>query len=176
MFVDDANKAELENFINEWQVDGLGTREAFVGLARLLAENSHSLLSFHPRPGITCSLRGHIAGAPGQEGPLYAMIDVIDDDPRQRWLSVCFYGERITDPEERGDMVPGGLLGQDAVVSTMMATMARCGPISKAAWPSPTRPAWSWPAANHKKNPWGLWAAGVLRKRGRWGSIAGRVR
>lgn len=115
MFVDDANQAVLENFINEWQVDDLGTREAFVGLVHLLGQNSHSLLSFHPRPGITCSLRGHVAVAPGQEGPLYAMIDVIDDDPRQRWLSVCFYGERITDPDGRGDMVPGGLLGQDAL-------------------------------------------------------------
>jgi hypothetical protein len=43
------------------------------------------------------------------------MDDVIDDDPDQRWLSICFYGERISDPEERGDFVPGGLLGQDAL-------------------------------------------------------------
>jgi hypothetical protein len=41
------------------------------------------------------------------------MVDVIEDDPR--WLSVCFYGEMITDPEEKGDFVPEGLLGEDAV-------------------------------------------------------------
>ena len=41
------------------------------------------------------------------------MVDVIDDDPDNRWLSVCFYEEAITDPDERGDMVPGGLFGQD---------------------------------------------------------------
>ena len=40
------------------------------------------------------------------------MVDVIEDDPR--WLSVCFYGDMISDPEEKGDFVPGGLLGQDA--------------------------------------------------------------
>ncbi|MCI5126792.1 MAG: hypothetical protein D3925_20505, partial [Candidatus Electrothrix sp. AR5] len=41
------------------------------------------------------------------------MIDVIEDNPR--WLSVCFYGDMITDPEGQGDAVPGGLLGEDAV-------------------------------------------------------------
>jgi len=44
---------------------------------------------------------------------LYAMVDVIDDDPDNRWLSVCFYGEMITDPEEKGDLIPEGLLGED---------------------------------------------------------------
>jgi len=34
--------------------------------------------------------------------------------PANRWLSVRFYMELITDPEERGDFVPGGLLGEDA--------------------------------------------------------------
>jgi hypothetical protein len=38
-------------------------------------------------------------------------MDVIDEDPR--WLSVCFYGDMITDPEEKGDLVPEGLMGED---------------------------------------------------------------
>ena len=41
------------------------------------------------------------------------MVDVIDDDPADRWLSVCFFGDTITDPVGMGDLVPGGLLGQD---------------------------------------------------------------
>ena len=41
------------------------------------------------------------------------MVDVIDDDPEDRWLSVCFYGEMVTDPQEAGDLVPEGLLGED---------------------------------------------------------------
>jgi hypothetical protein len=41
------------------------------------------------------------------------MIDVIDDDPKQRWLSVCFYGDMIEDPDELGDLIPEGLLGAD---------------------------------------------------------------
>jgi hypothetical protein len=41
------------------------------------------------------------------------MVDVIEDQPR--WLSVCFFGEMVQDPEERGAAVPGGLLGADAL-------------------------------------------------------------
>ena len=41
------------------------------------------------------------------------MVDVVDDDPADRWLSVCFYGDMITDPDEEGDLIPEGLLGQD---------------------------------------------------------------
>ena len=41
------------------------------------------------------------------------MVDVIEDTPR--WLSVCFYNEMIGDPDENGDFVPDGLLGEDAL-------------------------------------------------------------
>lgn len=115
MFAHDTTQGELTAFIAGWQKDELGTRDAFVHLGDLLLKKEHSLVSFQARPGITYSLRGHISAAQKKEGPLYAMVDVIDDDPDQRWLSICFYGERISDPEERGDFVPGGLLGQDAL-------------------------------------------------------------
>ena len=41
------------------------------------------------------------------------MADVIDDDPTERWLSVCFYGDMVTDPDEKGDLIPEGLMGDD---------------------------------------------------------------
>jgi len=44
---------------------------------------------------------------------LFVMVDIVDDDPENRWLSVCFYGDMITDPNEEGDLVPEGLLGED---------------------------------------------------------------
>ncbi len=115
MFVSNTTQAELEEFITTWQVDELGTKAAFISLKELLEKNKNSLISFHARPGITSSLRAHINLGQGDENPLYAMVDVIDDDPKQRWLSVCFYGDKITDQDGHGDFVPGGLLGQDAV-------------------------------------------------------------
>ena len=115
MYANNTTQAELEGFIATWQVDGLGTKAAFKSLKELLEKNKNTFISFHARPGITCSMRAQIDIGQGKEGSLYAMVDVIDDDPAQRWLSVCFYGEKITDPDGLGDFVPGGLLGQDAV-------------------------------------------------------------
>jgi len=69
-------------------------------------------LSVVPRPGISYSLRAR-AKTENEEGTLITMIDIVDDDPDNRWLSVCFYGDCVTDSEEEGDLVPGGLLGED---------------------------------------------------------------
>jgi hypothetical protein len=68
-------------------------------------------LDFIPRPGVTYSLRARHTAQ--KTKTLFVMIDVIEDNPR--WLSICFYAEMITDPEGRGDVVPRGLLGDDAV-------------------------------------------------------------
>ncbi|MDP3430517.1 MAG: hypothetical protein Q8R89_09320, partial [Desulfomicrobium sp.] len=69
-------------------------------------------LDFKVRPDITYSLRGAHPAQQGRE--LFVLIDVIDDDPEQRWLSVCFYDEMVTDTQEQGDWVPGGLMGENA--------------------------------------------------------------
>jgi hypothetical protein len=45
----------------------------------------------------------------------FVMIDIIDDDSENRWLSVCFYDDMVKDPDEKGDFVPGGLLGEDGL-------------------------------------------------------------
>ena len=45
------------------------------------------------------------------------MVDVIEDTPR--WLSVCFYQDLVSDSDGRGDSVPGGLLGENAICFDM---------------------------------------------------------
>ena len=102
--------AELNQFIDQWTTDGAGTRDAFITFKRHLENMPDAVVSFKARPGISYSLR---AARPGQQRELFVMVDVIDDDPDNRWLSVCFYGEMITDPDELGDLIPGGLLGED---------------------------------------------------------------
>lgn len=66
-------------------------------------------IEFHERPGITYSMRRIHKKL--KDRPLFGMIDVIDGDPKQRWLCVCFYGDMIEDPDELGDLIPEGLLG-----------------------------------------------------------------
>lgn len=103
--------SELHDFISGWSESSERNKEAFVRLKSHLEAQAGVVLEFVPRPGVTYSLR---ASHPNQSRrSLFVMVDVIEDDPR--WLSVCFYGEMITDPDEQGDFVPEGLLGEDAM-------------------------------------------------------------
>jgi hypothetical protein len=102
---------EVEQFLAEWTEDEMGVKPVFLFLMDELSKKPNIELEFVARPGVSYSLRG-IPRAQ-TEKPLFVMIDVIDDNPEQRWLSVCFYGEMITDPEELGDLIPEGLLGSD---------------------------------------------------------------
>ncbi len=101
----------IRAFIDAWSQDGLGMKSAFISLYRILQEKSDATIEFHERPGITYSLRG--LRNDRTDRPLFVMVDVIDDDPDERWLSVCFYGDTIQDPDELGDLIPEGLLGED---------------------------------------------------------------
>ncbi len=102
---------ELDNFISKWEETESGTRQAFTELLKHLEDMDGITFDFNARPGITYSLRPRHNNQ--QERTLFAMIDVIDDDPEEKWLSVCFYGDMISDPEEMGDIIPDGLLGDD---------------------------------------------------------------
>jgi len=102
---------EYESFLADWSEDATGMRQAFQELVGILRDRDGVALSFKARPGVSYSLRGTHSAQ--RERSLFVMIDVIDDDPDDRWLSVCFYGDMISDPEEKGDLIPGGLLGED---------------------------------------------------------------
>ncbi len=106
----DARGESLEKFIASWQEEEAGSKASFLRLVDFLAAQPGIRLDFQSRPGLTHSLRAsHLSQ---KKRPMFAMVDVIEGEPR--WLSVCFYDELISDPEERGDFVPGGLLGEDA--------------------------------------------------------------
>ncbi|MCF8112916.1 MAG: hypothetical protein K9K21_03570 [Desulfotignum sp.] len=101
----------LEQFVSEWQDSGSGARQAFEELLAHMKTFDHTRMEFVARPNVSYSVRpGH---AQQDKRTLFAMVDVIDDDPDNRWLSVCFYGDMITDPDDKGDLIPGGLLGED---------------------------------------------------------------
>ena len=102
---------ELDAFLADWTDTPQKNRQAFMELKNHLGAKPGAVLSFIARPGVTYSLR---AAAPDRsDRPLFVMVDVIEDDPR--WLSVCFYDDLVQDPDELGDHVPEGLLGEDAV-------------------------------------------------------------
>lgn len=102
---------ELSEFIDEWTESPGRNREIFLQFRNYLSEKKGVTLDFVSRPGVTYSLRAVHANQ--KDKKLFVMVDVIEDV--SRWLSLCFYSEMIDDPEEKGDFVPGGLLGEDAV-------------------------------------------------------------
>lgn len=111
--MDDHKSLEgLDALLEGWKDSAARIKEAFLRLKEYLERLPDVILSFKARPGVSYSLRA--AHKDQKKRDLFVMVDVIDDDPANRWLSVCFYGEMITDPEGRGDVVPGGLMGEDA--------------------------------------------------------------
>ena len=102
---------EIDQFIEDWTETASGNKKAFIELYEHLKGLEATELDWNARPKVSYSLRPRHAAQKNRA--LFAMVDVIDDDPDERWLSVCFYGEMITDPDEAGDLIPEGLLGED---------------------------------------------------------------
>ena len=104
---------ELDEFMKNWVEDALGVRPIFEQLRKYLAGQADVEFEFNARPGISYSLRAKHKNQ--QKHPLFVLIDIIDDEPEERWLSVCFFAESLTKEQRgNGDVVPGGLMGRDA--------------------------------------------------------------
>ena len=97
-------------FLNSWDDTVEQNKYGFIRLKDMLLGKAGIHLEFYPRPGLTYSLRAAYAQ---QSRPLLVMIDVIEDQPR--WLSICFFADMISDSEEKGAFVPGGLMGENAL-------------------------------------------------------------
>jgi len=113
LFADSNEFSAMVDLIESWTNDPANVKPAFIQLRDAVAEKDNVVLYFKSRPGISHSFRGHVPAAGGDADRLFVMVDIVDDDPENRWLSVCFYGDMIHDPDEAGDLVPGGLLGED---------------------------------------------------------------
>ena len=101
---------EISDLLNGWTADDNGMKAAFTEIIGLLESLEGLNYSFKSRPGISYSLRAIVDNS---EEKLLTLLDIIDDDPENRWISICFYAETISDPNEEGDLIPRGLLGED---------------------------------------------------------------
>lgn len=103
----------LNDFLEAWGDESPEVKAITRALTGALQDLPGLVMSYQARPGISHSLR---LGADGDaDRPFYALIDVIDDEPEARWLSVCLYADLAEDPEHLAGPIPGGLNGQDAV-------------------------------------------------------------
>jgi hypothetical protein len=104
----------MDAFLGTWTRDGQETRPLFIRLHEKLSRLPGAVLTFKKRPGVSYSLRAALPQQAETDRPLFVLVDVIDDDPDNRWLSVCFYADTVSDPAEEGNLVPNGILGVDA--------------------------------------------------------------
>lgn len=83
----------VEELVQAWQSDPLNARAAFLAYRDYLAGLENVSLEFKARPGVSYSLRARNAAQKRRE--LFVLVDVVDDEPESRWLSVCFYADMI---------------------------------------------------------------------------------
>lgn len=112
-FASEQEFVELSESLKNWQDGPQKIKSVFLDIKDTLLKKDHTILNFKSRPGISYSLRACLKNHAKEKKGLFALVDIIDDDPQNRWLSVCFYTEMITDPEELGNLVPEGILGVD---------------------------------------------------------------
>ncbi len=105
------NLPELNTFITNWKTHSLDMKNGFIMLIDSLKDKAGIEFDFVERPGVSYSLRPKHNHQ--KDRNLFAMMDVIDDNPEERWLSICFYEDMITDPEGMGELIPEGLSGSD---------------------------------------------------------------
>ena len=101
---------EVERFLDAWEDTALQVKRSFVLLKNYVADKADLTFDFKARPGVSYSLRAKHRLQKSRE--LFLIMDVIDE-PENRWLSICFYPDMISDPDDKGVLIPLGLLGED---------------------------------------------------------------
>jgi hypothetical protein len=102
---------DVSAFLETWEDTPNQTKKAFVHLMQYLAAKEDLKFNLKGRPGVSYSLRASHTLQTSRE--LFTLVDIIDEDPENRWLSVCFYNDMITDPAEKGELIPFGILEED---------------------------------------------------------------
>ncbi len=105
---------ELELFLKDWVTDNNNMKPLFTSLLEYANGLGGMRFEYKGRPGVSHSVR--LINPKQNSRPFFGLLDIIDDDPDSRWISACFYAEAISDPEEKGDLIPKGLEGdKDAI-------------------------------------------------------------
>lgn len=112
-FVSGIEYLDMSDLLETWKDGPNRIKSVFLKVKNKLLKTENTSLSFKSRPGVSYSLRASLKDNRKKTGPLLALVDIIDDDPEKRWLSICFYEEMITDPRKVGNLVPRGILGVD---------------------------------------------------------------
>lgn len=103
----------LEQFLEQWPAGQAGLKKSLLAYRQGVLELRGVSEAFLPRPGVSYSLRWDLDPRPGgRRRPLFALADVVPLGQDEMMLSVCFYADEISDPEEVGNAIPRGLFDE----------------------------------------------------------------
>ena len=104
--------SELRRFLGVWPSSQAGLKQALLTLKERAQALPGAVLEFVARPGVSHSLRFTLDPLPpGRERPVFFLVDVVSDGG-ELFLSVCFYEDEVSDPDELGNAVPAGLFAE----------------------------------------------------------------
>lgn len=104
-----ADDRQFREFLEQWPAGLAGLKRAYLQLKDWAEALPGVAGGFLARPGVSHSLRFDLAPRPaGRQRPVFFLVDVVDDGG-ERFLSVCFYEDETTDPQDLGNAVPQGL-------------------------------------------------------------------
>jgi hypothetical protein len=100
--------------VQEVLAGGRPTRRAWPGplrnLTRFAAQMTETVVEVITRLGVSHSFRAALIDPSGKRvRPVYFLVDVVVSSTDPWFLSVCYYEDKITDPEELGNPIPQGL-------------------------------------------------------------------
>lgn len=107
---------DIDNFLLNWGEDSLEVKELFTRLYGLLRQCPALTLSWNARPEVVYALRATLKEAKSADisGDI-ARMDIIDDDPEERWLSIRLNAALAGRCRKDWEVLPGGLSGHDAL-------------------------------------------------------------
>jgi hypothetical protein len=113
MFENADEQKDMMKLFDAWSHDPQNMKTAFLELKDKFQGSGDVTFSFKSRPGVSFSFRVKARKSRQNNRPLFALMDIVDDQSESRWLSICFYSDLVTDPEGEGNLVPEGILGED---------------------------------------------------------------
>jgi len=103
-------QTQLQQLLEQWPAGQAGLRRSLLAYREgvlALPGVKEGLLA---RPGVSYSLRWDLDPRPaGRQRPLFALADVVSLGQEELMLSVCFYEDEVSDPQELGNAIPQGL-------------------------------------------------------------------
>jgi len=93
-----------------WPADQVGLAQAFEELTRSAVQMTQTVVEVITRFEVSHSFRAALIDPSGKRvRPVYFLVDVVVSSTDPWFLSVCYYEDEITDPEELGNPIPQGL-------------------------------------------------------------------